>query len=262
MNGLIALSISDLMALKEALCSGRLPPPYPPALLQRIVPPAVSGQVSSALQGMIASGSNHEGLIAALGLLVAARVQQSSIDEIIELVTTGPEVGTSTNRDTLVVVQDLFRNAEHSVLLAGYELFQAEAVFRTLADRMAKEPRPDVRMFLNVKRPFSDTSTDRELVARFAHRFRTEHWPLDRALPQIYYDPRSLATDAKQKAVLHAKCLVIDGRTALITSANFTAAGQERNIEVGVLLRSRAVAERLIGFFDALIAYGATKRAL
>src|SRR5580698_7273348 len=150
-NGIIALSISDLMALAEGLRSGRLPPPYTASLVQRIVPPAISGGVSIALQEMIASGSNHDGLIAALELLVAARVQQSSIDEIIELVTTGPEVGTITNRDTLVVVQDLFRNAEHSVLLAGYELYQAEAVFRTLADRMEREPRPDVRMFLNVK---------------------------------------------------------------------------------------------------------------
>jgi hypothetical protein len=35
---------------------------------------------------------------------------------------------------------------ERSVLVAGYELYQAEPVFRTLADRMAEEPRPAVRM--------------------------------------------------------------------------------------------------------------------
>jgi len=46
-------------------------------------------------------------------------------------VTTGPEAGAVTNRDTQVVVQDLFRNAESRVLVAGYELYQAEAVFRT-----------------------------------------------------------------------------------------------------------------------------------
>jgi hypothetical protein len=83
---------------------------------------------------MTASGSNRAGLVAALELLAAARAQEPSIDELIELVTTGPEAGTVTNRDTQVVVQDLFRNAERSILVAGYELYLAEAVFRTLAD--------------------------------------------------------------------------------------------------------------------------------
>ena len=167
-----------------------------------------------------------------------------------------------TNRDTQVVVQELFRNAEHSVLVAGYELYQAEPVFRTLADRMAEEPRPSVRMFLNVKRPFGDTSTDGELIAAFAYRFRTQHWPTDRALPEIYFDPRSLSIDAKQRAVLHAKCIVVDGRTAFVSSANFTEAAQERNIEVGVLVRSEVFAERLAAFFAALISTGSVKRAL
>ena len=166
-----------------------------------------------------------------------------------------------TNRDTQVVVQDLFRNAEHSVLVAGYELYQAAPVFRTLADRMSEEPRPSLRMFLNVKRPLGDTSTDSELIAAFAHRFRTQHWPRDRPLPEIYFDPRSLAIDTKQRAVLHAKCVVVDGRTAFVSSANFTEAAQERNIEVGVLVRSEVIADRLITFFAALISTGAARRA-
>lgn len=262
MNELLALSASDLTSLKEPLRTGRLPPPFLPALVERIVPRAVSREVSAALQGMAAAGANRDGLVAALELLAAARAQQPSIDEVIELVTTGPEAGTVTNRDTQVVVQELFRNAEHSVLVAGYELYQAEPVFRTLADRMAEQSRPSLRMFLNVKRPFGDTSTDGELIAAFAYRFRTQHWPTGRALPEIYFDPRSLAIDAKQRAVLHAKCVVVDGRTAFVSSANFTEAAQERNIEVGVLVRSQIIAERLISFFAGLISTGAARRAL
>ena len=72
-------------------------------------------------------------------------------------------------------------------------------MFRTLADRMAEQPSPTVRMFLNVKRPFGDTTTDSELIAAFAHRFRTEHWPTDRPLPEIYFDPRSLLMEAKHR---------------------------------------------------------------
>src|SRR5580658_9211016 len=108
MKGLLALSASDLAALKESLRTGRLPPPFLPTLIERIVPRALSGDVSAALQAMAASGTNREGLVAALELLAAARSQQPSIDEVIELVTTGPEAGTVTNRDTRVVVQELF----------------------------------------------------------------------------------------------------------------------------------------------------------
>ena len=128
-----------------------------------------------------------------------------------------------------------------------------------LKNTLVEQPAPTVRMFLNVKRPAGNTSTDSELVAGFGYRFRTQHWPPDRALPEIYFDPRSLSIDTKQRAVLHAKCVVIDGRTAF---ANFTEAAQERNIEVGVLVRSQIVAERLTNFFAALIATGAVRRAL
>jgi phosphatidylserine/phosphatidylglycerophosphate/cardiolipin synthase-like enzyme len=261
-NGLLALSSADLGALKEALRTGRLPAPFLPALIEKIVPQAMAGSISAALQLMVTSGANTEGLVAALELLAAARAQHASIDELIELVTTGPDAGSVNNRDTQVVVQDLFRSAERSVLVAGYELYQTERVFRVLAERMAERPDLDVRMFLNVKRSYGDNSADDELVAGFRHRFRTEHWPAERRLPEIYFDPRSLAPDGKQKAVLHAKCVVVDGRISFVSSANFTEAAQERNIEVGVLMRSQSLAERLIGFFAALVSTGAVRRAL
>ena len=262
MQGLLALSPPDLYALKEALRSGRLPSPFLPAAVERIVPGQVAVEVCAALQAMIASGANREGLVAALDILAAARGKQPSVDELIELVTTGPEAGASANRDTQVVVQDLFRSASRSVMIAGYELYQAKPVFRVLAERMAEKPGLDVRMFLNVKRPFGDTSADRELLAGFAYRFRNEHWPTGMPLPEIYFDPRSLAMDGKPKAVLHAKCVVVDRATAFVSSANFTEAAQERNIEVGVLVRSEIVAKRLVGFFAGLVSIGAVRRAL
>jgi phosphatidylserine/phosphatidylglycerophosphate/cardiolipin synthase-like enzyme len=49
---------------------------------------------------------------------------------------------------------------------------------------------------------------------------------------------------------------VVDGEQAFISSANFTEAAHERNIEVGVLLRSSPSAKRLIAFFEHLIGSG------
>jgi hypothetical protein len=44
----------------------------------------------------------------------------------------------------------------------------------------------------------------------------------------------------------------IDGRTVLITSANFTEAAQRRNIEVGIILRSPLRTQQLTRYFAGL----------
>ena len=93
-------------------------------------------------------------------------------------------------------------------------------------------------------------------MRRFAERFRTEQWPPDRPLPDVYYDPRSLDLDMERRACLHAKCVVVDRQHVYVSSANFTEAAQERNIEVGLLVRSRRLAEQLTNHFDALLDAG------
>jgi len=75
----------------------------------------------------------------------------------------------------------------------------------------------------------------------------------------LFYDPRSLETDSSQRACLHAKCVVIDHEQAFVSSANFTEAAQQRNIEVGVLIRSRAFTTRLVEHFEALASAGLLK---
>jgi phosphatidylserine/phosphatidylglycerophosphate/cardiolipin synthase-like enzyme len=78
----------------------------------------------------------------------------------------------------------------------------------------------------------------------------------DRPLPDVYYDPRSLDVDLERRACLHAKCVVVDRQHVFVSSANFTEAAQERNIEVGVLVRSPRLAEQLTNHFDSLLAAG------
>ena len=54
----------------------------------------------------------------------------------------------------------------------------------------------------------------------------------------------------------HAKCVVADGRTVFVSSANFTEAAQDRNIELGLLIHSSALAGRITAHFDAMLAQG------
>ena len=78
--------------------------------------------------------------------------------------------------------------------------------------------------------------------------------------PEVYHDPRSLATDGNKRASLHVKCIVIDEDRALITSANFTEAAHERNIEAGTVITDTILSLGLKAQFDTLVDHGALKR--
>ena len=110
-----------------------------------------------------------------------------------------------------------------------------------------------VRLFLDIQRGYGDTTTANELVARFAERFREHQWPRSRPLPHVYYYRQSLELSPDKRTSLHAKCVVVDSRTVFVSSANFTEAAQERNVEIGLLFRSRLLAERIVRHFDVLV---------
>jgi len=101
-----------------------------------------------------------------------------------------------------------------------------------------------------------DTSLDSEVIAHFARKFVEQDWPVGLPGPEVYYDPRSLGLHPAARASLHAKCVVVDRRVALVTSANFTEAAQERNIEAGVVVRSARFAGCLAEHFDSLAESG------
>ncbi len=84
-------------------------------------------------------------------------------------------------------------------------------------------------------------------------------WPGKR-LPEVFYDPRSLETDGHKRAVLHAKAVVVDGRFTLLTSANFTEAAQERNIEAGVVIEDARLAKRVERQFFHFVDAGILKK--
>jgi phosphatidylserine/phosphatidylglycerophosphate/cardiolipin synthase-like enzyme len=52
---------------------------------------------------------------------------------------------------------------------------------------------------------------------------------------------------------MHAKVVIIDREVALVTSANFTEAAQNRNMEAGVIVRQRNQVVRLRSYFEGLI---------
>jgi phosphatidylserine/phosphatidylglycerophosphate/cardiolipin synthase-like enzyme len=97
-------------------------------------------------------------------------------------------------------------------------------------------------------------------VARdFFREFLKRNWPGPRK-PELYYDPRSLGKKADERGVIHAKVIVVDGHTSLVTSANFTEAAHARNIEAGALVRDPAFATSLEQQFTSLVSSGMLSR--
>jgi phosphatidylserine/phosphatidylglycerophosphate/cardiolipin synthase-like enzyme len=120
---------------------------------------------------------------------------------------------------------------------------------------MDEVPDLRVRIFLNVHRSEWPDSIEQQTLRHFVEAFRTNHWPGQR-LPELFYDPRSLLADPAERASLHAKCVIVDEERAFITSANFTEAAQERNIEAGVLLAIPGIAKALCSQFESLVVRG------
>jgi phosphatidylserine/phosphatidylglycerophosphate/cardiolipin synthase-like enzyme len=254
-SALCLLTIEDLTQLAGALRSGRLAPPFTSLLLGRYLPESQAGRVASELQQRVSEGMEIQHLATCLEMLCLDRRQHPAAEDLIDLVWTGPEAPGIVNRDTSVVVREMFQNARESVIVAGYAVYQGQIVFRELAERMDELPGLRVQMFLDIQRPPHDESSPSELVRIFAARFVETQWPGKR-LPKVYYDPRSLVLDHAKRASLHAKCIVVDKVQAFVSSANFTEAAQTRNIEVGVHLRSPPVARRLAEHFEALATMG------
>jgi phosphatidylserine/phosphatidylglycerophosphate/cardiolipin synthase-like enzyme len=259
-SALHALPTSALRSLAQALHAGRLKPPVTGTGLARVglghLPPVTASEI----QGLLDGGVSPAGIAWGLERLVAERDRQQAAHRT-ELVWTGPEVPGAGSRDTSVVVRELIKGAERSVLVATYAIYRGAEVFKLLAGRMSVLPDLSVRMFVNVARPPGSQATDEQVLRNFAEKFVSEDWPARARLPEVFYDPRALSDVPGPKSALHAKCLVVDDRRAFVSSANFTEAAQQRNIEAGVLIDDRAFACALRDQFESLVSAGILRAA-
>ena len=142
------LSDRDLETLASALRSGRLPIPYSVPMTRPYVSGGIVEDVVEDLEVLANHGFEGSQIAILIDAIRHERRDSMQLDEIIELVTTGPEAPGTTNRDTSVVVRDLFRQADNSVVIVGYAIYQGQMVFESLADRMNKVENLDVTCLL------------------------------------------------------------------------------------------------------------------
>jgi len=166
-----------------------------------------------------------------------------------ELVWTGPApVKRARHRDTAVVLRSLFSSAEARVVIAGYRFDHGRRLLEPLHAAMVARG-VTARMFVHV--PVEQAVMRAPPAEQVAHcrgevaELLKANWPFGEPYPEVFYETRPIETG--RYSSMHAKCVVVDDRVALVTSANFTRRAQADNVEVGALIHDR-------GFVDALAA--------
>ena len=248
MNALLGLPTNLRERLASALRTGVLGPPYSSVALRAALGDSTSRPgVREALQElheMGVSGSAAAAWIKAASDAIEARA-------VPQLVWTGPEVRGLHARDTRRVFEEMLGSATQSIWASTYAYFDGPRAFQTLAAQMDACPTLEVHLLVNIGRKHRDTRARDELVTEFASRFWKRDWPGDRR-PRVFFDPRGLE-DGEAKSVLHAKAIVQDERVVLVTSANFTEAALDRNIELGLRVEDPSLALQIIRHYERLI---------
>ncbi len=138
-------------------------------------------------------------------------------------------------RTTYATALEMVEEAKNEILVVGYVFTEGA---KSLLERVAR------------------ASRDRRVrVTVIGNRMEEHLSALRSAWPSNFPGPRVFSCQGKPRdemSALHAKLLVCDGATALITSANFSHHGLHENIEIGVKVNSSSVA-RLVEFFNSLI---------
>lgn len=165
----------------------------------------------------------------------------------IQLVWTGPDTPKAYPRDTLPQMLEMIGRAESSILLVTFAAFKATAIMEALKAAVVR----------GVKLKIIVESAD-DSAGQLSH----DSW---KAFPEsfikagcVWFWPiaKRPKNPKGKPGKLHAKCLVIDNREVLVSSANLTDDAMERNIEIGLRCPNLSLASQLSAKFDALIEQG------
>lgn len=250
---LFRLSTPELEILRDAIINEQIKHPFKSISLSPILGERAAPELSLSLNSMSEKlGSQNVG--AFLDVLLEDSKKRTQ-GKPYELVWTGPEGEDVFNRDTRVVVQQLFDQAQKSIFIAGFAFYNGRELFKELASRYDASENLQITLCLNVHRKDHDGSDSAAIARVFRETFIKYNWP-GKKIPPIFYDPRSLERDTAKKAQLHAKCIVVDGTKSFVGSANFTDKAQLKNIEAGILITDSEFSKDLEAHFQSLIEGG------
>ena len=181
-------------------------------------------------------------VVAAAMRAAASTVGAVRAEHKLSLVWTGPSTEAVRLRSTRSVLATLVANATESLVLVSFASYDVAELTAALTAAIAR----GVEVTLILETPDDPGGP---LVIGPAHPFASikdtasfYRWPLEAR--QAFF---------AAAARLHAKCVIADRSSALITSANLTSAGINDNIELGVLIEAGPLPTTLSQHLELLI---------
>lgn len=169
--------------------------------------------------------------------------QQVREETSLELVWTGPVTGVIPLRRTEQVLLQMIREAQRELLIVSFAVYDIDEIVRELELAVAR----GVEVTFVAENPEEshgkiNFGAANVLSEELRAKIQLLEWPNDKRL---------LDTSGKIGS-LHAKCAVADHSTVFITSANLTHYALLLNMEMGLLVKSKALASQVIRHFEAL----------
>lgn len=197
-------------------------------------------------KGLKGTGTTARELALAIAS-TAAGIAAGRNDPDIQLVWTGPETPKQSPRDTLPQMLEMIGRAKTSILLVTFAAFKAKTIMQALLAATVRGVQLKI-VVESADDSAGQLSHDawKAFPESFIEAGRVWYWPINKR-PK---NPKGLP------AKLHAKCLVIDQKEALVSSANLTDDAMERNIEVGIRCCNSAMASQIATKFEALMQQG------
>jgi hypothetical protein len=150
--------------------------------------------------------------------------KKKSEEPKINPVWTGPTFSTSPIKHrTYETIKKMFESAQNEIIIVGYTFSLDSPIVRSLMDELIEASNRGCR--INII--FHKNTTNKERIIN--------SWPNHIRLPFLYFwkGNTNLGTTS-----LHSKLICVDQSQLLVTSANFTLNGLERNIETGLLIQN------------------------
>jgi cardiolipin synthase A/B len=245
--------------LADLLAGANSPTPGVRARAASLVATRVFGEAATEIVDAWSSADHLAGEALALGLRAAAiAARQEREEEEIEIVWTGPTTSAVALRRTRSVLFELVRGAKSRLTLVSYAAFRQDDLIEELRAAAARSVR--IRLVLetaaasrgrlgdDASRAFATLGSGAEVL----------EWPADLrggsrgagVLHRVGAWCQSVTTSRRIPFV--AKAVIVDGRIALISSANLTAAALDHNMELGLLVRGVSIPRRLEEHFAEL----------
>jgi len=147
--------LRDLAAMCRQ-CPGHQP--LPTHALQQLAGTELGDELAQGVCALLQHGWRAEQVADVAEAIAEALSREPTLEQVLDLVLSGPEAPGICTRDTAAVMHALLAEAKQEVLLVGYAIHNATQLFEPLALRLANESGLRVWCCLDISRQHNDTS--------------------------------------------------------------------------------------------------------